>query len=78
MTTQETLLAEIEAFLIERGMRATNFGIAAMNDRAFVFRLRSGKTLYSTTIDKVRAYMQRERARPLAQKRRRAESSAAA
>ena len=62
MSTRDDLLAEIEKFLRDIGMSATRFGEASMNDRALVKRLREGRDLRSETIDRIRAFMAKERA----------------
>lgn len=63
MDTRGKLLAEVEAFLREREMPATRFGIKANGDRTLVFKLRKGRIPQLTTADKIRAFMARERKR---------------
>ena len=58
--TTHVLLAEIEAFLAARGISATKFGLAAVNDGHLVKNLRRGASVTLKTSDKVRAYMQRQ------------------
>lgn len=65
MSTRETLVAEINRFLKKQGMAADTFGKLAMNDVAFVYRLRKGLDPKASTIDKVRDFM-KSYARPLA------------
>ena len=77
MSTRDTVLEEIEAFLLERDMAAHAFGERAMNDVAFVHRLRGGRGLTAKTIDKVRAFMARARELPEKKSRRREARSAA-
>jgi hypothetical protein len=57
MSTQEQLLAEIEAFLRNRRMAETTFGRVAVNDGKFVARLRLGGNMTLATVAKVRAYI---------------------
>jgi hypothetical protein len=61
MSTREEILAEIEQFLKETGMSATKFGDRAISDRALMFRLRGGRDLKLATVDKIRAFMAKER-----------------
>lgn len=63
MSTRETVLAEIEKFLRETRMSATQFGDKSINDRALVKRLREGRDLTTGTVDKIRAFMRQERTR---------------
>lgn len=62
MSTRDDLLAEIEKFLRDMGMTPTRFGQKSIADRALVQRLREGRDLRSGTIDRIRAFMARERA----------------
>ena len=62
MSTREDLLNEIETFLTDTGMSATRFGDEAINDRALVMRLRAGRDLKLATVDKIRAFMAKQRA----------------
>jgi hypothetical protein len=69
MTTAQQLLDDIEAFMATHGMSPTTFGVNAMGDKAFVFRLRGdhgGKIgdVRASTIDKARAYMRAYRPSP--------------
>lgn len=57
MSSRDTLLAEIEAFLRGSGMSATRFGETIMNDRRFVARLRNGGDVTLGTADRVRRFM---------------------
>jgi phosphopantothenoylcysteine decarboxylase/phosphopantothenate--cysteine ligase len=56
------LLGEIEAFLAARGLTATKFGLAAVNDGHLVAKLRRGGGVTLKTADRVRAYMRAHRA----------------
>jgi hypothetical protein len=56
----ENLLDDIETFLKARGMAPTTFGQKALNDPAFVFRLRASngqRDMKVSTIQKVRNFM---------------------
>jgi hypothetical protein len=68
MSLKQTLLDDIEAFLASTGMKHTAFGSRALNDPAFVTRLREGKDIQTKTIERVRAFMEDHR-RPLARRR---------
>jgi hypothetical protein len=57
MSTRDTLLAEIEAFLARHRMPETTFGKICLNDTAFVSRFRSGSDVRSRTADKLRQFM---------------------
>jgi phosphopantothenoylcysteine decarboxylase/phosphopantothenate--cysteine ligase len=61
--TSTALLEEIEVFLVERGVTATKFGVAAVNDGHLVANLRKGSSVTLRTADKVRAYIARQRER---------------
>lgn len=61
MTTIETLLFDIDAFLRDVAMAETTFGRHAVNDGKFVGRLREGAGVTVATVDRVRAYMAAER-----------------
>lgn len=71
MTTVQRLLAEIEAFLADTGMKPTRFGKLALNDGDFIRRMRNGSGITVSTVDRVRAFIAAERAK-LPGKRRRA------
>lgn len=70
MSTISDLLREIEAFCEEIGIAEATFGSRAVRDGKFVGRLRDGKGVTIATIDRVRAYIAAERARPAKPKRR--------
>ena len=53
----ETLLYEIEQYLILTRMDRTRFGLEAMNDGHFIPRIEQGRVPSLPTIDKVRDYM---------------------
>ena len=58
-TLTETVLDEIEEFLVQRDLTATKFGQMAANDGHLVFRLRNKdqQSITSARIDTVRAFM---------------------
>jgi 2,4-dienoyl-CoA reductase-like NADH-dependent reductase (Old Yellow Enzyme family) len=66
LSSQQQFVAEVEAFLREKGVDPTVFGRDAMRDPTFVFRLRRGRESKTGTIDKVRAYMAEQRAQAAA------------
>jgi len=70
MTGTASLLAEIESFLAETGMKKTVFGRAALNDGAFVKRLQDGADVTLGTADRVRAYIGAQRAKAAPKRRR--------
>ena len=57
MTAREKLLAEIEAFLKRADMDHTRFGTLAMNDTAFVTKMRRGRNVRIDTAERARAYI---------------------
>lgn len=61
MSTIESLLEEIDAFLRDAEMAETTFGRHAVNDGKFVGRLRGGAGLTVATVDRVRTYISAER-----------------
>lgn len=68
MTT--TLLREIDEFLQDTGMGEYRFGLLAVQNGRLVERLRAGQTptgrparIWPETEDRIRAFMQTERAR---------------
>jgi phosphopantothenoylcysteine decarboxylase / phosphopantothenate---cysteine ligase len=56
-TLARALLTEIEAFLAERGLTPTKFGLASVNDGHLVANLRRGNSVTLKTADRVRAFM---------------------
>jgi hypothetical protein len=52
-----SLLAEIDAFLHDRGMAQSTFSRAAMGDPLFVADVRTGRRLFVATENQVRAFM---------------------
>lgn len=56
-TFTEQFHDQIEAFLDRTKMAPTVFGRNAMKDPTFVFRLRKGHSVRTTTMDRVVAYM---------------------
>ena len=59
MTTQNDLLAEIEAFLArpDVALPVTAFGRAVMHDGKFVSDLRKGRRVWPETAQRIRAFM---------------------
>lgn len=57
MSTKSAFLSDVNAFLERHSMTATTFGLKAVNDVAFVHRLRKGSDTKLSTMDKVRAFM---------------------
>jgi hypothetical protein len=56
-TTREKLLAEVEAYLEATGWTDADLGLRAMNNSAFVFRLRGGRNFRIDTVDRIRKFM---------------------
>ncbi len=63
MSTSTDLLKEITAFCREAGISEWAFSKTVVNDGKFTARLREGSGVRSTTLDKVRAYIAKERAK---------------
>ncbi len=63
MSMQSDLLDEIKAFLPERGITEATFGRLAVNDGKFVKRLTRGDGIMLSTMERVRAFIQAERAK---------------
>ena len=59
-----TILAEIEAFLLETGMSASRFGALSVNDAGMMTRARAGRDIAEQRAAKIRAFMAAERANP--------------
>ena len=57
MTERQKLLAEIEDFIAKSHVAPSKFGVLAMNDSAFVGRLRSGGDVRTETARRVRDFM---------------------
>ena len=60
---QAMLLREIIAFCAYWEISEAGFGRAALNDAAFVGRLRAGKNVTVKTLDKANLYLRAERAK---------------
>jgi len=58
MSIPSELLQEIDAFLLANGMAETAFGLQVANDGKLIARLRSGKGITTSTVEKIRAYIQ--------------------
>lgn len=60
METREKFTAAVEAYLKRTGMSGRRFGLEAMNDAAFIHRMRAsgGAANYTmATVERVRAFM---------------------
>lgn len=57
MNAQQTLLAEVEAFLLVSGMAPGTFGHATVNDGKFVARLRRGGSVTLETAERIREFI---------------------
>lgn len=62
MATVPDLLRDIDRYLAETGHAETTFGRLAVNDGKFVKRLRLGKGVTVTTVERVRSYIAEQRA----------------
>ena len=61
MSTVTDLLTEIDAFISEAKIAETTFGRRAVNDGKFVGKLRTGAGITVATVDRVRAYITKQR-----------------
>ncbi|GAB6854072.1 hypothetical protein [Asaia astilbis] len=57
MSTNISLLREIEAFTRGAGIAESTFGLQAVNDGKLVARLRGGGRMYRETEDRIREFM---------------------
>lgn len=60
MKTREQILADIEAYIARTGMSARTFGIKAVSDSAFVYRMRAAKAKANytwSTLEKIERFM---------------------
>ena len=57
MSIPSELLQEIDAFLLANGMADTTFGRQVANDGKLIARLRSGKGITTSTVEKIRDYI---------------------
>jgi homoserine dehydrogenase len=57
MDPTQSLLEQIEAYIAARGMSATAFGRAAVNDPGFVFKIRDGRELRRATRERVQSFL---------------------
>lgn len=64
MDTAPTILADIEAFLVEKAMTPTAFGRAAFGDPKFVFQVREGRRLWPQTEKAARDFMRTYQPKP--------------
>lgn len=61
MTMQEAFLKKVERFLRQTGMADSRFGEEAVNDRAFVYELRAGRSVQLRTLERVQKFMDERR-----------------
>lgn len=57
MSTNETLIADIEAFLERFAMPPTQFGLRAIGDAKLVSELKEGRDLRTSTVERIRNFM---------------------
>jgi hypothetical protein len=57
MNIRAAILARIEKYLIASGMGSQRFGRIAVGDEKLVRRLRSGKGVTLTTVERLEAFM---------------------
>jgi len=57
MTIHDTLISEIEAFLVKHGMAPSRFGALAIGDARLVADLQTGRDPKASTVDRVRRFM---------------------
>ena len=65
MDIRQQLVDEIDTFLARHLMTAADFGIASMRDIAFVYKVRKGRDVRVSTVDRVRKYMAGYRGPPV-------------
>lgn len=56
---QIELLSEVDAFLLKHRMAVTTLGVRAVHDAAFYKRLRAGRNQTTTTLKRVKAFMEK-------------------
>lgn len=56
-TIQDEFLAEVDRFVAATGMAETTLGRRAVNDGKFIGRLRSGKTVTLSVLERARSWM---------------------
>lgn len=78
MKTREQILSDIEAYLQRTGMSARAFGIAAVRDSAFVYRMRAAKAKANYTWGTLERIEQFMRDNPPSKKKRQDETRTAA
>lgn len=57
MSTHQSFIDDVEAFLERTGIKPTQFGAQALRDPSFVISLRNGRSPSARTIDRVREFM---------------------
>jgi antitoxin (DNA-binding transcriptional repressor) of toxin-antitoxin stability system len=72
MDVRSLVLAEIERFLAETGMSERAFGLAAVTDHRLVRRLREGRGVTLTTIERAAAFISAHRAKDCPSRRKKA------
>jgi hypothetical protein len=63
MSIRSDLIKEIADFLKETGEYPTLFGLKAVGDRALMISLGKGRDPQTKTVERIRAYIAKERAR---------------
>ena len=58
-TFREQFVERVEAFLVQSGMRPTDFGREALGDPSFITHLRRGRSPSLDTADRVTAFIER-------------------
>lgn len=57
LTPEQQLIEDVETFCATHGLTATDFGLMALNDRAFMTRLRRGRSPTLNTAARARQFM---------------------
>lgn len=57
-TIEQKLISDINAFRKKSGLSRYSFGISAANDPKLLSRIESGKSILSTTINKIYEFME--------------------
>jgi predicted transcriptional regulator len=79
MNSRQQLLDEIEAFMAAHAMVPADFGTLAFCDVSFVYKLRKGRDVRSSTADRARKFMREHKPkRPLGKRRATTEPHSAA
>ena len=59
MNNQESLIAELDAFLNRHGIADSTFGIRAVGDSHLIKRIRDNRPIRRSTVLKIRKYIAR-------------------